>query len=185
MAPTRHQPDLAAPRRRVTGLIAGGARDCPLTVVTGPPGAGKTMALAGWATAEPGLVAWVGLDEFDNRPGVFWSYVIGALRQAGVALPRTVQAASRGRAGDDALLLRLTAFLSAQQPAVTLVLDDLHLITDQTVLRGLEFVLRNAGPGLRLLVASRMDPLLPLHRYRLAGQLAEVRAADLAFSLDE
>src|SRR5262249_29911357 len=122
-------PHWAVPRPRVTGMIAQGTGACPLTVVTGPPGAGKTMALAGWATAEPGLVAWVGLDEFDNRPGVFWSYVIGALRQAGAALPKTVQP-SRSRSGDDALLLRLTAFLSAQQPAVTLVLDDLHLITD-------------------------------------------------------
>ena len=46
-------------------------------------------------------------------------------------------------------------------------------------------MLRNVGPGLRLVAASRMDPLLPLHRYRLAGQLAEIRAGDLAFSIAE
>ena len=82
-------------------------------------------------------------------------------------------------------MLRLTAALADLDPAVTLVLDDLHLLTEPGVLRGLEFVLRNVGAGLRLVVASRMDPLLPLHRYRLAGELTEIRAADLAFSADE
>ena len=178
-------PDWAVPRPRITKLIAEGTRWCPLTVVTGPPGAGKTMALALWAAAEPGAVAWVGLDEFDNRPGVFWSYVVAALRRSGVAVPKTLRAVPRGRAADDGFLLRLTAALAAQDPPVTLVLDDLHLLTEPGVLKGLEFVLRNVGPGLRLVVASRMDPLLPLHRYRLAGQLTEIRASDLAFSTDE
>jgi LuxR family transcriptional regulator, maltose regulon positive regulatory protein len=179
-----HVPHWTVPRPRITKLIAEGARGCPLTVVTGPPGAGKTMALGLWATAEPGAVAWVGLDEFDNRPGVFWSYVVAALRQSGVVIPKALRAMPP-KQGEDGFLLRLTAALAAQDPPVTLVLDDLHLMTDPGVLKGLEFVLRNAGPGLRLLVASRMDPLLPLHRYRLAGQLTEIRASDLAFSLDE
>jgi len=115
---------------------------------------------------------------------VFWSYVVAALRQAGVAVPKALRAGPAAQE-EDGFLLRLTAVLAAQDPPVTLVLDDLHLLSDPAALKGLEFVLRNAGPGLRLLVASRMDPLLPLHRYRLAGYLAEVRASDLAFSLDE
>jgi LuxR family maltose regulon positive regulatory protein len=177
-------PEWAVARPRITKLVAEGARWCPLTVVTGPPGAGKTMALALWAAAEPGTVAWVGLDEFDNRPGVFWSYVVAALRRSGVAVPKTLRGGAR-EAGGDGFLLRLTAVLADLEPAVTLVLDDLHLLTEPGVLKGLEFVLRNVGAGLRLVVASRMDPLLPLHRYRLAGELTEVRAADLAFSADE
>jgi LuxR family maltose regulon positive regulatory protein len=68
---------------------------------------------------------------------------------------------------------------------VTLILDDLHLLTDPIALDGLDFVLRNAGAGLRLAVASRMDPQLRLHRYRVAGQLAEIRASDLAFNTAE
>src|SRR5258707_8855544 len=84
-------PDWAVDRPRISKLVAEGTRWCPLTVVTGPPGAGKTMALALWAAAEPGMVAWVGLDEFDNRPGVFWSYVMAALRRSGIAIPRTLR----------------------------------------------------------------------------------------------
>jgi len=79
-------PDWAVQRPRITKLIAEGVRWCPLTVVTGPPGAGKTMALALWTAAEPGTVAWVSLDEYDNRPGVFWSHVVAALRLSGTGM---------------------------------------------------------------------------------------------------
>ncbi len=176
-------PDWAAPRPRITELIAQGTRWCPLTVVTGPAGAGKTMALASWAAAEPGTVAWVNVDELDNRPGVFWSYAVAALRRSGVALPAALPAA-RGRDAGHVFLLWLAAALAAQDPPVTLVLDDLHLLTDPTMVEGLDYVLRNVGPGLRLVVAARMDPL-PLHRYRLAGELTELRASDLAFTVAE
>ena len=178
-------PTWAVPRPRITKLIAEGTRWCPLTLVTGPPGAGKTMALALWAATEPGTVAWVGLDEFDNRPEVFWSYVMAALRRSGAASPRALRAAERGRPGDEGFLLRLAAALAAQDPPVTLILDDMHLLTEPRILQGLDFVLRNVGPGLRLAASSRMDPLLPLHRYRLAGELTEIRASDLAFSSSE
>jgi LuxR family maltose regulon positive regulatory protein len=178
-------PDWAVQRPRISKLIADGTRGCPLTVVTGPPGAGKTMALAWWAAAEPGAVAWVVLDEFDNRPGVFWPYVIAALRRSGVATPEAPSAAPPGPAADHEFLLRLAAALAAQDRPVTLVVDDLHLLTEPAVLKGLDFLLRYAGPGLCLLVSSRVDPLLPLHRYRLAGQLAEIRASDLAFTSGE
>jgi len=176
-------PDWAVQRPRITELIAQGSRWCPLTVLTGPPGAGKTMALALWAAAEPGMVAWVSLDEFDNRPRVFWSNVVAALRRSGVIVPRV--AGARGQAGDDGFVPWLAAALAAQDPPVTLVLDNLDLLTEPVVLNRLDFVLRNAGTGLRLVVVSRMDPLLSLHRYRLAGQLTEIRGGDLAFSAAE
>jgi LuxR family transcriptional regulator, maltose regulon positive regulatory protein len=178
-------PDWAVQRPRITKLIAEGRRSCPLTVLTGPPGAGKTMALALWAAAEPGAVAWVSLDDWDNQPGVFWSYVIAALRRSGVAVPGALSAAPRGRAADHTFLLRLAAALAAQHPPVTLVVDDLHLLTEPPVLNELDFMLRHVAPGLRMVVSSRADPLLPLHRYRLAGELTEIRASDLAFSVAE
>ena len=176
-------PDWVVPRPRITKLIAQGTRWRPLTVVTAPVGAGKTMALALWATAQPATVAWVGLDEFDNRPGTFWANVVAALRRSGAALPTALPAA-RGRDADHVFLLWLAAALAAQDPPVTLVLDDLHLLTDHEVLDGLDYLLRNVGPGLRLVVSARMDTL-PLHRYRLAGELTEIRARDLAFTVAE
>jgi len=177
-------PDWVVPRRRVTELIAQGTRWCPLTVLTGSAGAGKTMALALWAAAEPGPVAWVSVDEFDNRPGVFWANVVAVLGRSGVALPAALPAA-RGRDAGHVFLLWLAAALAAQDPPVTLILDDLHLLTGPEVLDGLDYVLRNTGPGLRLVASARTDPPLRVHRYRLAGQLAEIGAGDLAFTVAE
>ncbi|MDR2987823.1 MAG: hypothetical protein LBV34_23590, partial [Nocardiopsaceae bacterium] len=177
-------PDWVLQRPRITKLIAAGTRWCPLTVVTGPVGAGKTMALAVWSAAASGPVAWVSVDEYDNRAGVFWSYVVAALRRSGVAMPKALLASTRGRA-EHLFLLRLASVLAAQSPPVTLVVDDFHLLTEPRVRSGLDFLLRNAGGALRLVLSSRIDPLLPLHRYRLAGELTEIRAGDLAFSLAE
>ena len=176
-------PDWVVPRPRITKLIAQGTRWRPLTVVIAPVGAGKTTALALWAAAQPATVAWVGLDEFDNRPGTFWANVVAALRRSGAAIPLALPAA-RGRDADHVFLLWLAAALAAQDPPVTLVLDDLHLLTDHEELDGLNYLLRNVGPGLRLVVSARMDTL-PLHRYRLAGELTEIRARDLAFTVAE
>jgi len=178
-------PGWAVIRPRIDKLLADGARG-PLTSVTGPPGAGKTMAVAAWATSTsyPCTLAWLNTDDYDNRPRMFWSYVVAALRKAGIAVPQVVPGPGRATV-DHAFLVRLASALSAQNPPVVLVLDDFHLLTEPAVLDGLAYVLRNAWPGLHLMVVSRADPLLPLHRYRLAGQLAEIRADDLAFSMEE
>jgi LuxR family transcriptional regulator, maltose regulon positive regulatory protein len=178
-------PDWAVPRPRVARLVSQGARWYPLTVLTGPAGTGKTMALGLWAAAESQPVAWVGLDRYDNRPGVFWSYVVAALQRSGLAIPVELPAVPRGRAADYTFLLRLASVLAGLDQPVLLVLDDVHVLTEPKVLKGLDFVLRNSGAGLRLLISSRMDPLLRLHRYRLDGQLAEIRARDLAFDTAE
>ena len=144
-APTA--PDWIVPRPRITRQIAEGVRRSPLTVITGPPGAGKTMALALWAAAEPGAVAWVSLDRYDNRPGVFWAYVIAALRRSGVAIPKTLAAGTRGQRADHAFVPRLAAALAAQDPPVMLVLDDFHVLTEPKVLEGLDYMLRKPGQG--------------------------------------
>jgi LuxR family maltose regulon positive regulatory protein len=170
-------PGWAITRPRIDKLIEKGARG-RLTSVTGPPGAGKTMAIASWAAARsvPYTPAWITLDEYDNRPRVFWSYVAAALRKAGIAVPRIPPGPSRD-AIDHAFLLRLASVLAGQDPPVVMVLDDLHLLTRPAILDGLAYLLRNACPGLHLVVAARSDPLLPLQRYRLAGELTEIRAA--------
>jgi LuxR family transcriptional regulator, maltose regulon positive regulatory protein len=143
------------------------------------------MALALWAAAEPGTVAWVSLDRYDDRPAAFWSYVVAALKRSGVAIPGAQPAAARTRSADHPFLVRIAAVLADRDRPVTLILDDFHVLSKPQVLKGLDFVLRNAGAGLRLVACSRMDPLLPLHRYRLAGHLAGIRASDLAFSTAE
>jgi LuxR family transcriptional regulator, maltose regulon positive regulatory protein len=174
-------PEWIVSRERVDRFVAAGARG-PLTVVTGPPGAGKTVALASWAASRPpgGPIAWVTLDRFDNRPDVFWCYVVEALRRAGVPLPADLPSSPARQ--PDLFLHQVSSAIASYHETVTLVLDDVHMLTDPRSLDGISYVLRNASEGLRLLVASRMDPLLPLHRYRLTGELAEIRAVDLAFT---
>ncbi len=175
-------PEWLIPRPRIQALIAQGAHG-PVTALTGPPGAGKTMAVALWAAG--GNAAWVTIDDHDNQPRVFWSYVLEALRRAGVHVPRPLSAAVRRYPVDHEFLLRFASLMADQDPPVTLVLDDVHLLTSAKVLDGLAYVLKHGSPGLRLVVASRMDPLLPLHRYRLTGELTEIRAGDLAFTTAE
>ncbi len=182
MAPS--VPGWMVPRPRLEKRIDEGTAG-PLTVVTGPPGAGKTMAVASWAAAKPGPVAWVTLDHYDSNPKVFWATVVAALRNAGVTLRRVSAAPARTAGADHVFLLRLASELAAQDPPVALVLDDLHLLAGTGLMDGLQYLLRNARPGLRLVACSRADPLLPLHRYRLAGELTEIRASELAFSVPE
>ena len=172
------------PRPRLDKCIEAGTAG-PLTVITGPPGAGKTMAVASWAAGRPGPVAWVTLDHYDSRPKVFWSTIVEALRNAGVTLNRVSAAPPRTANAGHVFLLRLASELAAQDPPVVLVLDDLHLLAGPALMDGLQYLLRNAISGLRLVVCSRTDPMLPLHRYRLAGELTEIRASELAFSVPE
>ena len=84
-APSR--PDWVVGRTRIERHITMGTSG-PLTVVTGPPGAGKTTAAASWAAAARGPVAWVTLDRYDSTPSAFWSAVVEALRRAGVTFRR-------------------------------------------------------------------------------------------------
>ena len=180
------RPGWAIGRPRIDELLDHGARG-PLTVVTGPPGAGKTMAIASWAAANarPGSLAWVALDEYDNRPPVFWSYVVAALRRAGVEVPSTWTAAGRRRAVGHEFLLRLASALASAGQPVVMVIEDFHLLTDTDIIDGLSYLLRNAVPGLHFVISSRAQLPLALHRYRLNGELTEIRAADLAFTMAE
>lgn len=179
-APVR--PAWLVPRPRLAEQIARRA----LTSITGPPGAGKTVASASWADGcEHGPVAWVTLDEFDNHPEVFWAYVLAALSAAGVPLRRAASVLAREEPGRRDFLILIAAELAGHDPPVTLVLDEFHCVTDPEVMAGLAYLLRNARPGFRLVCASRTDPPLPLHRYRLTGDVTEIRARDLAFTVPE
>ncbi|MBO0786151.1 MAG: AAA family ATPase, partial [Actinobacteria bacterium] len=179
-------PEWTVSRPRVEKLIAAGVRR-PLTVVTGPPGAGKTILAASWlaARSEAGPAAWMSVDRYDNQPGTFWLYLAEALRRGGVPVPPPGQACGQGDSARHDFLLRLASALAGQAPPAVLVLDDIHLLTSQRTLDELAYLLRYASAGLRLVITSRMDPLLPLHRFRLTGDLAEIRAGDLAFTATE
>src|SRR5487761_198604 len=179
-APSR--PDWIVRRMRIERHITTGTARS-LTVVTGPPGAGKTTAVASWAAGARGPAAWVTLDRYDGRPSVFWSTIVEALRRAGVTFRRVPTASGRGGDTGHAFLLRLASDLATQYPPVALILDDFHLVAGAGVSDGLQYLMRNARPGLRVVVCSRADPMLSLHRYRLAGELTEIRAGELAFTV--
>ena len=175
------------PRPRLFELLDGGTQHL-LTLVSAPAGAGKTTLLASWSCSRqpPGPLAWVSLDTGDNEPARFWAYTLAALRQSG-AVPgdSTLRALAPGTGSSASFLSQLVGGLSELPTPVVLVLDDLHDITNATVYSGLEFLLRHAPPQLRLVLATRADPPLSLQRLLVGGQLSQVRAADLAFTVAE
>ncbi|WP_308114145.1 LuxR C-terminal-related transcriptional regulator [Streptomyces brasiliscabiei] len=157
----------------------------PLTVVNGSAGAGKTLLVADWATGLDRPVAWLTTEAGDQGPGMFWAYFLQALRTAGVPLPpETGCPADAGRV-DRTLLTRLAAELGARDRPVIVVLDEYDRVTHPEIADQLEFVLHHAARGLRLVLVTRTEPLLPLHRHRTAGDMTEIRNAELAFTAEE
>ncbi len=174
-------------RPRVDDMLEVGTRG-PLTVVTAGAGWGKTLAAAHWAATDPqvGPVAWLSLDGSDNEPRQFWAYFVAALRGA-CALPPTNPLAELvpGLGSEDEFLSRVQAGLGDLPEPVVVVLDDFHLIHNSAVLGRLTELLRHGVDRLRLVVLTRADPDLPLHRLRMSGDLEEVRPRDLAFDVAE
>jgi LuxR family maltose regulon positive regulatory protein len=157
--------------------------DLPLTLLCAGPGAGKTVLLTEWVRNCGVQVAWITPAPADAEPRRFWNLFESALTDlAGTARGSTGAAAPQASLDPVDLLLS-----QASEPAAPLavIIDDAHLLTHPAVLDGLDRLVRRWRPGLRLMLAARSDPLLPLHRYRLAGQMTELRAADLAMTPDE
>ncbi|MER7951632.1 LuxR C-terminal-related transcriptional regulator [Streptomyces sp. NPDC096079] len=157
----------------------------PLTLVNGSAGAGKTLLVADWAAHLGRPVAWLTLDAAVEGPGMFWAQLLQALDAGGVPVPAAIGFPSDATRAHHTLLSRLAGELSGRDRPVVVVIDEFERMTDPEVARQLEFVLRHARPGLCLVLVSRTEPLLPLHRYRLAGEMTEVRDADLAFTTEE
>ena len=158
-----------------------------MTVVCAGAGWGKTWATAAWAgSSAPGPVAWVSLDSNDNEPRAFWSYVVAAIRRAAeVSAGNPLAELAPALTSDSAGLERIVAGLEQLREPLVLVLDDFHLIDDATVLSGVASLIRHAPGQLRLVLVTRADPTLPLHRLRVTHELAEVRSRDLAFDVGD
>src|SRR3954447_13505405 len=191
---------LHAPRRRRTlvsrprlseRLSRGG--ESALTLVSAPAGFGKTTLLTEWlaewmATAPPGerSVAWLSLDERDNDPALFWRYLVAAFDRVAPGVgSNALTLLQSPRPAADAVLATLLNDLGAIANDVVLVLDDFHLIGEREVHDGMAFLLEHLPPHIRLVIAGRADPALPLARLRGRGQLLEVRAAELRFTAEE
>jgi LuxR family maltose regulon positive regulatory protein len=177
------QPPAMVRRPRLRDLLSSSALR-PLTLVSAPAGWGKTSLLSDWIDSDgpPGPVAWVGLDTSDRDRDRFWTAVTAALR---LARPDLATLARRDRAEPEAAITALVNALDGQSDQLVLALDDLHDAASPEVVADLQMLVEHAPPALHLVVSTRVDPPLRLERLRLAGRLAEVRAADLALTADE
>jgi len=163
--------------------LSGPAR---VTVVVAPAGSGKTVLLRSWLSQQElgGRAAWMPAGRGERDPQRFWVSVADALRQTagGAGLVRAAAAAPDLDAWG--LVERLLADLAAVEDRLWLVIDDVHELGPEA-LRQLELLVMRAPPQLRFVLATRHDVRLGLHRLRLEGELAEIRAADLTFTVAE
>ena len=181
----RTRRSLVSRPRLLVQLDAGLA--CPLTLIAGPAGFGKTTLLCEWLAQNNCRASWVSLDDGDDDPARFWAYIIASLEVLSPGL------------GHNAFALLETPQLATMEPVVTalvnaldalsadsvLVLDDYHVIENDQIHHALAFFINHLPPQMHIFLTTRADPPLPLARWRARGQLNEVRAADLRFTPDE
>ncbi len=155
-----------------------------VTMVSAPPGSGKTVLLRSWISAAgvTERAAWVPVARDEHDPQRFWLSVLAGLRQtsAGSALVRTVTAAPD--LDEWSIVERLLTDLASLDQRLWLVIDDLHELRSEQARRQLELLILRAPAELRFVLATRHDVRLGLHRLRLEGELTEIRADDLRFS---
>jgi LuxR family maltose regulon positive regulatory protein len=159
-----------------------------LCLLDAPAGFGKTTLLAQWrAAGGGGRVAWVSLDEADNDPTQFWVYIVEALRtiepDVGAAALQLLQHTSLDH--ERVVLPSLLNDLRGVAPTLVLVLDDYHLITNPACHQTMTFFLDHLPAGVHVVLATRVDPPLPLARMRARRELAEIRIAELQFTGEE
>jgi len=177
-------------RRRLCETLTTTIHTHPLTLVSAPPGYGKTTLLSSIPALSPALpFSWISLGEEDNDPAHFLLVFVAALRKLksnfGSNTKRLLESQFKP-AGD---YHRIAAVISNDViqsfTEVFLAFDDLHLIHEPAVYDILDSLLERMPPQLHLIIASRYDPPLSLARLRARGQLAEVRIADLRFTIEE
>lgn len=156
-------------------------------LISAPAGSGKSTLLADWAATSGERIAWVSLDSADDDLRRFVGYLLAALRNVEAigwmeeldATRAAVEEAAHG------FLAEVLNAIAESGRAVTLVLDDFHVMESASVHAAVQFILDHLPPNLRLVIASRSDPPLALSRLRARDMLTEVRASDLRFSCDE
>ena len=180
--------DGVVPRPRLLGHL-GGTSSPRLTLVSAPPGFGKTTLLASWvqtrlAAGRP--VAWVSLEESEQEPGAFWTHLVTAVEGASPGVgARALDLLQAPQPSVDTALTLLLNELSDRPEGLDLVLDDYHLADGPAIAGEVSFLLEHLPPQVHLVIGTRADPALPLGRLRARGELVELRAADLRFTIGE
>lgn len=168
-----------------------------LTLVSAPAGFGKTTLIGSWLKSKKIKTSWLSLDQQDNGLLRFFKYLEASVDPSNQILSDCLfdHPHSPNQEFSEALLQRILQALVTQQPFGVLVLDDYHLITNPDVHNAVNFILTNlpkpeitpsgGGRGCHIMILSRSDPSFPLSRWRLNGELNEIRTDDLRFSLEE
>jgi LuxR family maltose regulon positive regulatory protein len=179
----RAQPGFVPRPRLARRLDEGLARG--VILVSAPAGSGKTSLVADWVRASDRPVAWLSLDAGDNDPARFWRHAFAALDRARPGIGSRVAPLLRPseRPSSEVLVTILINEMASHE--AVFVLDDYHVIDSRQLHDGVAFLVSNLPAGLRLVLASRNEPPLPLARLRARGQVTEVIAADLRFTVAE
>ncbi len=178
-------PRTLIPRSELFGWLDD-ASQLPCTLVAGSPGVGKTVLLSSWiSTWSERRCAWVSCDRWDNNEERLWTSIASAFStlDTGVASDALDLLANAPDTIEDVVASLVNEFAASQAPTY-LVLDDLH-VTPASALDGLATFVERLPPSLHVVVASRIDPMLPLQRWRSRGLLAEIRDAELRLSEDD
>jgi LuxR family maltose regulon positive regulatory protein len=183
--PTR--PGIVPRPRLIEQLNDGLATGRKLTLISASAGFGKTTLVSEWVARCDRPVAWLSLDEGDNDPARFLTYLIAALQTISANIGAGALAVLQfpQPASTESILTTLLNEISAILHNFILILDDYHVIDSKPVDNILTFLLEHLPPRMHLVIASREDPPLPLARLRARGQLTELRAADLRFTSKE
>jgi LuxR family maltose regulon positive regulatory protein len=158
-----------------------------LTLISAPAGFGKTTLLSAWVAGSDRRVAWLSLDAGDNDPTRFLIYLVAAVRTIsptiGEALLGVLQAPQPPPT--ESFLIALLNEIATTPDDLVLVIDDYHVIDAAAVDTAFAFLLEHLPPKMRLVIATREDPQLPLARLRGGGHLSELRVTDLRFTPSE
>ena len=160
-----------------------------LTLISAAAGFGKTTMVSEWLAGCKKPVAWLSLDEGDNDPTRFLTYLISALQtiapKIGDGIFVTLHASQPQLPPTESILTTLLNEIVSIPDNFILVLDDYHVIDSEPIDQALTFLIDHLPPQMHLVITTREDPSLPLPRYRVRGQLTELRAADLRFTPEE